>query len=109
MNEKAMAPREKDAYDDFSKNDTRPSRLPPFNPIVYTLENVLPVVKFGQDDAWAPNPQLDAPSRESWKRWLPRFSYNWLAFARLVLIILGWALALILAGVIGNLFKSSVP
>jgi hypothetical protein len=106
MNEKAMAPREKDAYDDFSKNDTRPSsQLPPFNPIVYTLENVLPVVKFGQDDAWAPNPQLDAPSRKGWKRWLPRFSYNWLAFARLVLIILGWALALILAGVIGDLFK----
>lgn len=105
MNEKAMAPREKDAYDDFSRNDTRPSQLPPFNPIVYTLENVLPVVKFGQDDAWAPNPQLDAPSRKGWKRWLPRFSYNWLAFARLVLIILGWALALILAGVIGDLFK----
>jgi hypothetical protein len=106
MNEKAMAPREKGAYDDFSKDGARPQNVPPFNPIVYTLENVLPVVKFGQDDAWGPNPQLEPSSRENWKRLLPSFSYRWLAFARMVLIILGWALALILAGVIGDLFKS---
>lgn len=106
MNEKAMAPREMAAFDKFSEHGTRPLHLPRFNAVVYALENVLPVVKFGQDDAWGPNPQFDTAPLESWKRWLPRFSYNWLAFARLTLILLGWALAIILAGVIGDLFKS---
>ena len=106
INEKSMAPKEKSAYDEFSEKNTLPPHVPPFNSVVYSLENVLPVVKFGQDDAWGPNPAFRPAPREGWKRWLPRCSYNWLAFARLILIILGWALAIILAGVIGGLFKS---
>ena len=101
----AMAPKDKDIYAEFVKRGVPPPSLPPFNPLVYALENVLPVVRFGQDDAWGPNPQLDAPPRQGWRKCLPRFSYSWLAFARMLLIILGWALALILAGVIGDHFK----
>jgi hypothetical protein len=106
MNLKAMAPKEDKAYDHFSKHDVPPPNIVPFNPLVYALENILPVVKFGQDDTWGPNPHLDSPSVEGLRRWLPRLSYSWLAFVRLLLIVLGWALALILAGVIGSLFKS---
>jgi hypothetical protein len=106
MNLKAMAPKEAAAYAYFSEHGSPPSHLVPFNPIVYTLENVLPVVKFGQDDAWGPNPQINPEPRVGWKRWLPRLSFSWLAFTRLLLIVLGWGLAIILAGVIGGLFKS---
>jgi hypothetical protein len=106
LNEKAMAPKERVAYEEFATKGAAPANVPPFNPVVYALENILPVVKFGQDDAWGPNPSFVLPPGKTWKRWLPRFSYNWLAFARLLLIILGWALAIVLAGVIGELFKS---
>jgi hypothetical protein len=44
--------------------------------------------------------------RQGWKRWLPQLSYNWLALLRWLLIVLGWILAIVLAGVIGSLFKS---
>jgi hypothetical protein len=106
INAKAIAPKEKAAYEEFSGKGTLPPNVPPFNPVVYALENVLPVVKFGQDDAWGPNPAFRPAQRNGWRRWLPRYSYSWLALARLLLIILGWALAIILAGVIGGLFKS---
>jgi hypothetical protein len=103
---KAMAPTDKDAYDHFSKHDNAPLYYVPFSPVVYTLENVLPVVKLGQDDAWAPDPQSNPAPRQGWKRWLPQLSYNWLALLRWLLIVLGWMLAIVLAGVIGSLFKS---
>lgn len=102
----AMAPTDKDAYDYFSQRHNQPDYYVPFNAVVYTLENVLPVVKFGQDAAWGPNPQKKPLPRRGWRRWLPQLSYEWLAFLRWLLIVLGWVLALILAGAVADRFKT---
>ena len=52
-----MAPTEKDAYTDFqgNKNQT-PAGYTPFTPLIYSLENSVPLFKLGQDDHWQPNP-----------------------------------------------------
>jgi hypothetical protein len=71
---------------------------PPFNPFIYSLENVLPLVKLGQDDKWAP----DAAHK-------PRVlfaSYRLLAWLRWVLIIAGWVQVTVLAAAVGSQFKS---
>jgi hypothetical protein len=91
---------------------------PPFNPEIYVLENVLPVVRLGQDSAWEPNPAAPPDSwlpeyiwlrqffdRSSFTRWLVRLDYHRLAVARWVLILLGWAMALVLAAAITGIFK----
>lgn len=109
---KAMSPKDKDAHDEFIGSKPLSDQYTPFNSAMYALENVLPVVKLGQDDAWGPNPQAKPASwfpkqpRLAWTRWLPGLNYHWLAILRWTLILLGWALALILAGAIGERFKS---
>jgi hypothetical protein len=45
----------------------------PFNPVVYALENVLPVVKLGQDSAWAPDPEANGSWLPEWK-WIDRLN-----------------------------------
>ena len=55
---------------------------PVFNPWIYTLENELPLVKFGMDDKWAPDPNLIAQGQP--------LVYWWLAGFRWFLIIAGW-------------------
>jgi hypothetical protein len=111
MNAKAMAPRENDAFKDFADSRPLPGQYAPFNPAMYALENVLPVVKLGQDDAWGPNPQSKPASwfpkspRLAWTRWLPGLNYRCLAILRWTLILLGWVLALILASAISERFK----
>jgi hypothetical protein len=91
-----------------------------FNPAIYALENVLPVVKLGQDSAWEPDPAAEgtlipncwifanlnrAAARWKFTRWLARLDYTRLAALRWLLILVGWALALILAAAIGQQFK----
>ncbi|WP_210587764.1 membrane-associated oxidoreductase [Streptomyces sp. GESEQ-35] len=51
----------------------KPSEAPPFNPVFYTLDLLLPVISFGQESAFA-----------------PKGGYQWLSY---VLIITGWILA----------------
>jgi hypothetical protein len=102
----AMAPTDSSAYDRFTHKQPMEGYVP-FHPAIYALENVLPVVKFGQDSAWAPNPEAVSTGRhKGWRRWLPRIEYYWLARLRWALIVLGWALALILAGAIASRFKT---
>lgn len=108
----AMSPKENDAYREFEASGSLPDHYAPFNPAIYALENVLPVVNLGQDDAWSPDPQAMPSSwfpdhpRLAWTRWLPGMNYRWLSVLRWTLILLGWALALILAAAIGGRFKS---
>ena len=103
---RAMAPTDKDAYELFTQGVAIPGYIP-FHPAVYALEAVLPVVKFGQDSAWAPDPAVRKTwARKRWQRALPGIEYRWLARLRWTLIVFGWALALILAGAIGSRFKS---
>jgi hypothetical protein len=117
---KLMAPTDKKAFEGFRKDGSLPEHHPPFNPLFYALENVLPVVKLGQDAAWQPNP-APAPAiwganrlqrlrrlaeRSSATRWLTRLRYySCLAFLRWMLILLGWVLGIILAGAIAAKFK----
>jgi hypothetical protein len=105
MELKAMSPKDRTAFEHFRDHGAPPPQHVPFNPLIYVLENILPVVKFGQDDAWGPNPQVETPQGLFWRRWPPRLSYNWLAGVRWLLIALGWVLAIILAGAIGSRFS----
>jgi hypothetical protein len=103
---RAMAPTDKEALKLFEEHQPNSSHLP-FQPAIYALELVLPVVKLGQDNIWGPNPRFEPPERSSgWRRLIPRISYQSLAILRWTLILLGWALALILVGAIGSKFKS---
>ena len=78
-----IVPTDKDACSDF-KNPGAQIRAcyPSFSPLVYSVENSLPLVKLGQADKWQPNPEPDgflrrdhtAPrlgERGTW-RWLAR-------------------------------------
>src|SRR5262249_48514793 len=40
----------------FVESGTTPSHYPPFNALVYSLENFLPVVALHQEEYWRPNP-----------------------------------------------------
>jgi hypothetical protein len=102
----AVRPTDIDAAKSFSETGKESDGYVPFYPPIYTLENVLPVIQLGQDHAWAPNPRVKPQPREGWRRVLPQMCYGWLSLLRWLLIGLGWALAAILAGVIGSLFKS---
>lgn len=90
----------------------------PFQPGIYALENVLPVVKLGQDSAWAPDAEAAENtwlpesqnvrrwwSKWAWLRWIARLNYRRLAIVRWALILLGWAMALILGAAIADAFR----
>jgi hypothetical protein len=79
------------------QRQAKPYSYPKFQPFVYALENVLPVVKLGQDDKWAPNP---APHVTS-----PRLYMN-LAAIRWFLILSGWVMGGILAAAVSARFRS---
>jgi hypothetical protein len=116
---RAMAPTDKQAYDEFKKSAKVPDHYIPFNPLLYALENVLPVAKLGQDRAWAPDPHAPQrnwlPTRPRWlrrfagrwalTRWTSRLNHRRLAILRWMLILLGWAAAIILAAAISERFK----
>jgi hypothetical protein len=115
----AMAPSDRNARADLDTKHALPAGYPTFNPVVYTLENVLPVVKLGQDANWAPDHNAAAgtwlPDRPAWlrqiadkwqlTRWFFRLNYARLASLRWGLILTGWILAGILTFAIGEQFK----
>lgn len=103
----AMAPRDMDAFREFTKSGREPGHYVPFSPAAYALENLLPVGKLGQDEAWGPNRLYcrPRPEKRKWTRWLPSISYSRLALLRWTLILLGWALTLILGAAISERFK----
>lgn len=115
---RAMTPTDREKHWRAKEADAAHRHQPPFNPAIYALENVLPVVRLGQDNAWAPDP--DAPpgtwlpqserirkffNNWAFTRWLACLDYRRLAFTRWALILLGWVLALILAAAISGSFK----
>lgn len=104
-----IAPRDKDSYAAWVKGQPYPAAFPTFNPVIYSLENELPLVKFGQDDKWAPDPahkpvQLGTSCLLHWTSAFN--SYSFLTFVRWLSIVLGWVQATVLAGALGNRFKS---
>jgi hypothetical protein len=106
-----MAPTDEDAYKEFAASGKLLDHYQPFSPTIYALENVMPVVKLGQDNAWAPNPRRAAKNPPPEKKGLMStldqwaLNFNWLRRFRWLLIVLGWVLALILASVLGSSFR----
>jgi hypothetical protein len=92
-----ITPTEQDAYRTFAESGDTPAHYPPFNAIVYSLENFLPVVDLHQGMFWRPNPRHPVRGSESGTilatilRW-----YLWMH------ILAGWILTpLLFAGLSG--------
>ncbi len=58
-----ITPTEEAAYREFVASGEAPPHYPVFNPLVYSLENFLPVVELHQDKYWRPNPRHRVPGR----------------------------------------------
>jgi hypothetical protein len=58
-----ITPTEETAYREFVANGEAPPHYPLFNPLVYSLENFLPVVELHQDKYWRPNPRHRVSAR----------------------------------------------
>jgi hypothetical protein len=93
----AIAPTDKDAYQAFSSGEPLPSAYPKLNPVIYSLENAVPLVKFGQNDKWAPDPRY--PSKSIFT------NYWFLMWARWVLVLWGWFQAGVLSAAVLERFK----
>jgi hypothetical protein len=94
-----MVPKDPQAYAYFKQNGKAPTFYEPLGPLVYSLENSLPLVKLGQTDYWRPDPTPASPA--GWMN-SPRFLFGFLRLQ----ILLGWILAtLFIAGVTGIVQK----
>ena len=94
-----MVPKDAQAYAYFKQNGKAPAFYEPLGPLVYSLENSLPLVKLGQTDYWRPDPAPASPT--GWMN-SPRFLFGFLRLQ----ILLGWILAtLFIAGVTGMVQK----
>ena len=58
-----ITPTEEAAYREFVASGEAPPHYPVFNPLVYSLENFLPVVELHQDKYWRPNPRHTVAGR----------------------------------------------
>ncbi len=94
----AMAPTNKDAYVAWSTGSHLDTSYPKFDPLIYSLENDLPLVKLGFDDKWAPDQNYRAKD--------PVVCYAVLRWARVILVLFGWFQATVLAAAIGSRFKN---
>jgi hypothetical protein len=117
----AMAPTEKDAYAEFRKSGRAPDYYTPFNPLIYSLENCVPLVKFGQDDHWQPDPnppQRASVATSAAGRWVKlksalaglgdRISSPVaLRWFRWTMIALGWLLATFFVAGISGIIKTN--
>lgn len=93
-----FAPTSEDAYQAANtppQHGRQPPPYPKFSPVIYSLENALPLVKLGQDEKWAPDPNRSGVA-----------SYWFLMAVRWVLILTGWTQATILATVLGERFQN---
>lgn len=50
-----IQPTDKDAYNQLKSTKSLPPYYPPFAPLMFSLENSLPLVKLGQADKWQPD------------------------------------------------------
>jgi hypothetical protein len=89
-----MAPTNRDVYKAWAEGKPYEVAYPRFNPLVYSVENLLPIGKLGQDDKWAP----DAGLAGGW--------YVVLVSIRLILILAGWGQASVLAAAVSGRFRS---
>lgn len=58
-----IVPTDKDACTGFRKAERKiPAQYPSFSPLIYSVENSLPLVKLGQGDKWQPDPEPKHPA-----------------------------------------------
>jgi hypothetical protein len=92
-----IPPTNSEASRSWASSAAYPAAYPRFNPLVYTLENELPLIKFGMDDKWAPDPNL-ATQHQSGLYWS-------LAGFRWFLIAAGWIQGILLTVGINRRFR----
>jgi hypothetical protein len=54
-----VVPTDRDAYQSFKADGQPPAHYSAFAPLIYSVENSLPLVKLGQTDRWQPDPKLE--------------------------------------------------
>ena len=102
---RVITPTEEAAYREFVATGEAPPHYPVFHPLIYSLENFLPVVELHQDKYWRPNPRHvvsgrvtrtdQSPDASSLPSRLLRY-YLWLH------ILAGWTITpLLFAGLSG--------
>ncbi len=94
---RAITPTEADAYAAFMRSGEPPRHYPPFNAVVYSLENFLPVVDLHQGTYWRPNPRHGSGAHAisgTLLRW-----YLWLH------ILAGWIITPLLAAGLSGLVR----
>jgi hypothetical protein len=97
-----MTPSDKNAYIYFKAKGWSPPYYQQFTPLVYSLENSVPVLRLGQDSAWMADPSLEAYKGSRWWWTMPTA----LRLLRRVQIVGGWILVtLFLSGVTGLIRK----
>jgi hypothetical protein len=105
--QKAMTPRNEQAYAYFKANGVSPGHYEPFSPVVFSVENSLPLVKLGQTDYWQPDPtpEFQPDGKAAVERVSGLEARLLFVFLRLQ-ILLGWILTtLFIAGVTGVVQK----
>lgn len=61
-----MVPTDKDASHEFEIEGQTPAGYDHFSPLIYSLENSLPLVKLGQADKWRPDPDALLLQKGKW-------------------------------------------
>jgi hypothetical protein len=97
--ERAITPTEAGAYDFFISEGEPPRHYPPFNALVYSLENFLPVVDLHQGIYWRPNPRHGTGGR------MRAASGRLLRWYLWVHIIAGWVITPLLAAGLTGLVR----
>ena len=103
--ERVITPTEERAYEAFVKTGDPPPHYPPFSPLVYSLENFLPVVELHQGEYWRPNPRHRRAQGRHRPRWTDEtFPARMLRWYLWLHILAGWTITpLLFAGLAGLL------
>jgi hypothetical protein len=94
-----VTPVEETAYNVFIDSGAAPPHYPPFHPLMYALENFLPVVELHQGEYWRPNPLQHARAGSRDLGAVPGKLLLWYLWLH---ILAGWTLTpLLFAGLSG--------
>jgi hypothetical protein len=96
---RAITPTDLAAYDGFVKSGDLPRHYPPFNSVIYSLENFLPLVDLHQGTYWRPNPHHGSGGQQ---RALSGRLLRWYLWAH---ILAGWILTPLLAAGLSGLVR----
>jgi hypothetical protein len=105
----AIAPTSASAYQAWTHERLADQAYPQFNALVYGMEDVLPILKLGQSDNWAPDPHYSPqnwfPKHPGldWTAWFS--SYEFLSSLRVTLNVLGWGFGIVLGIALTTRFK----